>query len=353
MDLLLESLWPTINAHAVKSREQRFLSSELVDELDDAGLFGSQSPRELGGAELGPVAATRAFAALAAIDAGVAWCVAVASTGAAVLGARMSDRGAATVFADGVPRVAGSFAPTGTATVVDGGYRVSGRWSFASGIHHAEWVTGGCMDGDGAFITVVIPADAVTIIDNWHVAGLESTGSCDWEVDDQFVSADMVTRVTDPPRRGGSVFQRTLFAFIAPAHAGVALGCAQRALHELNSRAAAKMRLFSAGALGSRETFQRDLGEATLALGAATLLVEDALRDERVDESRIRAATTYATRVALDTCTFAFRCLGAHAIFDGDAVQQCYRDMSVIAQHVYVADSSLVDFGVATLAAAP
>ena len=112
--------------------------------------------------------------------------------------------------------IAGTINPTGRAVVVPGGYRVSGRWAFGSGILHSRWVIGNCVviDGDGPRLTpsgapelriVIAPVSSCHVLDTWHTAGLRGTGSHDYTFDDVFVPDDWTliafTAPTNQPGR--------------------------------------------------------------------------------------------------------------------------------------------------------
>src|SRR5206468_2765103 len=136
----------------------------------------------------------------------------------------------------------GVFAPRGRALRVDGGFRVTGRWPFASGCEHCDWLMGGCVvdGGDGTLETLpngmpdirlmLAPADNVVIHDTWNVSGLRATGSHDIELADVFVGEEMAASViSDAPRHDGPLYAFPLFGLLALAIAGVSLGTARGA----------------------------------------------------------------------------------------------------------------------------
>src|SRR6266478_2623016 len=135
----VRALAPLVEAERVRLDRERALSPGLVDVLVEAGLFRLWTPRRLGGAELDPVAGRRASAAVAALDGSVGWNVMVASTHGFLAG-RLPAAAAREVLGDRRAVVAGQLEPGGLAEVVKGGYRVSGRWPFASGCQHATWL---------------------------------------------------------------------------------------------------------------------------------------------------------------------------------------------------------------------
>lgn len=343
---------------AAAAEAQRTLPRATVDALTGAGLLSLRVPRALGGSEVDPLVALAAYEEMTAHDTSAGWAMAIANGGAALAGARLPDDGAAEVFAGGIPRFAGTFAPTGTAAHVDDGYRVTGRWSFASGIHHADWLTAGCRvaaeSGPPELLTVVMSQRDAVVIDNWHVAGLQGTGSCDWEAADVYVPFERTMGMAAAPVRGGPSFSLPLFAFLAPEHAGFALGCGRRSLIELMQAAGDTVRLLASRSLASRSAFQRDLGRAEAELRSARLLIVDVLgtasdavwRGDSVTpllEAEVRMAAAHVTDVAVRICTLAFRSLGARALHLANPVQRNFRDMHAAAQHVFVADTTFED----------
>jgi alkylation response protein AidB-like acyl-CoA dehydrogenase len=350
-----------IEASAEEAEQGRTLPQQTVAALADAGLFSLMAPREVGGSALDPLVGLAAVEEMTSYDTSAGWAMAIGNGGSSITGARLSDTATAEVFEWPTPRVplfAGSFAPTGRAVAADGGYFVTGRWSFASGIRHAEWVTGGCVvdgdDGQPEILTAVLPIAAVHVIDNWHVAGLQGTGSDDWEARDAFVPTAYTMRPSDPARRGGPTHALPLFAYLGFAHAGFALGCARRSLHDVTRAAGDKVRLLSSSSVAARSAFQRDLGRAEAALRAARLLVVDVIGGAldsvaRGDtpaptmDAEVRVAATHATEVAAHVCTMAFHYLGANAVYTSSPVQRYFRDIHVAAQHAFVSDTTFED----------
>ena len=107
----------------------------------------------------------------------------------------LSDEAVNELFAGGTfPIMAGSLKPSGTATQVDGGFRVSGQWAWGSGVHHADYVIVPVFKDDKTgVITAVVPRAQVKIIDNWHALGINGSGSSDYALDDVFVPDHFVS----------------------------------------------------------------------------------------------------------------------------------------------------------------
>jgi alkylation response protein AidB-like acyl-CoA dehydrogenase len=351
-------------AGADQAETSATLPAATVDALGRAGLFRLKLPAMLGGAEADPVTQIDVLEALARIDAAAAWCVMVGATTVALPGAFLPDEAIAKIFAGGqVPRAAGVIMPTGTAVRVDGGYRVRGRWSFASGIKHADWVgavamlqapvgRGATDAGRAERLNVVVPVAHVEIHENWQVAGLRGTGSCDFSLTDVFVPEPFAWSLDHAgPRRGGALYRLGLPAFVANEHAAFALGLGRRALDTIVGLAPSTRRGPRGTSVAERPAFQRALGECDLRLRAARALVVE-LNEEAwstVSAGRpitpelhavLRSASTLATDVAIEAVTTAFRHAGGAALYETNVLQRCLRDMYAAAQHFMVSDSA-------------
>jgi alkylation response protein AidB-like acyl-CoA dehydrogenase len=218
----VERIRDVVTAGAEEGERLRTLPPATVRALCDSGLLALKVPESLGGAEADPVTQLEVLEALTYIDASAGWCLMVATTAVGLPAGFLPDLAIAKILAGGrVPPAAVAIIPAGVATPVDGGYRLSGRWPFASGVRHAEWLTAGCWvrrdaQDPGERHIAVFPAVAAEIHDNWHVAGLESTGSNDFSVTDLFVPADFVWNpATARPRRGGPLYRLGMPAFVA------------------------------------------------------------------------------------------------------------------------------------------
>jgi indole-3-acetate monooxygenase len=350
-------------ASAAASERAATLAPAAVDALDRAGLFTLKLPAALGGAEADPVAQIDVIEAVSAIDAAAGWCLMIGATTIAMPGVYLGDDVIGTVFAGGrIPRAAGCFMPTGHALETAGGYRISGRWAFASGIRHAAWVSGTARvvrDGrpTGERRVFVVPARDVEIHDTWQVAGLRGTGSCDFSLREHLVDAAFTWDVERAvPRRGGPLYRLGMPAFVANEHAAFALGVARRALDAVVALAAGKARGVTPTVLAERATFQRFVGTAEARLRAARALAVEAnaaawrtvAEGGRLTPRRhaeLRAVAVHATEAALDVVTGAFRYAGGGALYDTSVLRACLRDLNAAAQHFMVSDSAYEALG--------
>jgi alkylation response protein AidB-like acyl-CoA dehydrogenase len=350
-------------ASAEESERGATLALVALAALEDTGLLRLKLPAALGGAEADPVTQLDVIEAVSAIDASAGWCLMVGATTLALPGVYLGDDAVRTVFPGGrVPRAAGCYMPTGTAVPVADGYRITGRWAFASGIRHAEWVSGTArVLRDGKAGTerrvFVLPARDVEIHDNWQVAGLRGTGSCDFSLREHLVS-DAFTwdHESATPKRGGALYRLGWPAFVANEHAGFALGLARRALDEIVKSAGGKARGIVPTVLAERPVFQRFAGASEMRLRAARALavevnaaawatVHAGGRLTPREQSGLRAASIHVTEACLEIVTGAFRYAGGSALYDTSLLGRCLRDLNAGAQHFMVSDSGYEALG--------
>jgi len=354
-----------VAAGADEAETLRTLPAATVAALEDAGLFRLKLPAVLGGVEADPVTHLEVIEALSYVDSSAGWTAMIGSTSIGMLGAFLADDAAEQVFAgERPPRAAAVTMPGGKAEPVDGGYRLTGRWPFASGVRHAHWVGGaGLVESGGgeppAYRMFVAPIEAAEVLDTWHVAGLRGTGSCDFTLTDRFIPESFAFDfLNDPHRRGGALFHIRAPGSMANEHAGFALGVARRALDNVTAIAATKRRGYAMARtrLAGRSVFQRMLGECDLRLRAARALLIDvyeqawqaACAGRRVEPrlmAELRANAAFSTAVAADVTTQAFRYAGASALQESSLLQRNLRDINAASQHVTVSDIAYENLG--------
>ncbi len=348
----------TLEANIVATEDQSTLAEASVAALHQSGLLALKLPRELGGIEADPVTQSEVIEAVSRIHPSAGWCLMIGATSIGLPGAFLSDESVSQIFSnDQIPRASTSFVPTGRGVPVDGGYRVEGRWPFASGVRHADWVNAGILiiDGDGGHPEhrlATLPSSQIQIHDNWNVLGLQGTGSCDFSASDVFVPKDFTWNIVEAQaKRGGPLYHLGLPGFFANEHAAFALGVASRALDEIVELAKSKRRGLTPNPslLAERPAFQRQVSESHLKLrGARAVVIEileqawDSVAQGNVPspqlQSEMRSSATYATDVALEITTAAFRYAGGAALPLPGTLQQCLRDLNAAAQHVMVSD---------------
>jgi alkylation response protein AidB-like acyl-CoA dehydrogenase len=355
-----------ISAHAAALAEQterdRELPRELLGELRDARLLSLCLPRTLGGRETRPAEMALTLEQLASADGATGWCAMIAST-SSLLGAYLPSDDAELIYAGGSAVTGGVFAPRGRAERRDGAYVVTGRWSFVSGVQHCDWVLGGCVvhdgeepvllaDGSPDVRLVLMPIDAVEVIDTWSVSGLRGTGSHDMSAVAQLVPATrVVSLLDDRPRHPGALYSFPLFGLLALGIASVALGIARGAIEDLTELAGTKTPAAGRRTLAERATVQAEVARAEASLRAARgLLLAEADAAWLAAESGaaipeehrlgLRLAATHATGVAAEVVTAMYHAGGGSSIYDSSPLQRRFRDVHVATQHMMVAPAT-------------
>ena len=358
-----EAAAPVLADCADESARLRTLAPQAVQTLRDHGIFAMAGIPELGGHDVHPATQVEVLETLAAADLSGGWIAMIQTHIGAIAGARLPDGPALdALFGDGYPSVAGTANPEGQARADTDGqfrqFRLSGRWSFASGIRHCDWVMAGAIRTDldrPAPISFALSTQDVEIEDSWHVIGLQGTGSCHYRIDDaDGLAVDPAFQIGARPDgsawRGGRWHSAPTWAFVGPGHCGIALGAARRAL-QIAAESAERQRFGQARAVADRAAFQRDYGQAAARYAAARAYAL-AVFDDAVDlcdagqpvtpagEAAIRAAGVYVTDAALEIVRFTHRHGGGAAGFQGHPLEQLLRDISMAAQHIYCADTA-------------
>jgi alkylation response protein AidB-like acyl-CoA dehydrogenase len=234
------SLAPQIRAAGEEIEHGHRIPPPLATAIKEAGIFGMVMPRAWGGPELDPMTQCRVIEALAMEDGSVGWC-AMIGCDPGYISAFLDQDVARAMFPDLLSAMGAAATPTGTARVMPGGYRVSGRFPFVSGCHHCEWLWLGCnvveagsarINSNGVPETrqCLLRLEQCEILDTWYTTGLRGTGSTDVAVHDQFVPAEHSFSFQDPAlvKRPGPLYAFPfMFATKGPAPA---LGIARHAL---------------------------------------------------------------------------------------------------------------------------
>lgn len=353
-------LAPAIAQRAAEIEAARRVPRDLLDQLVRAGCFGMLMPRSHGGAGADLPAFMRLAETLATADASVAWTVMIGG-GAWVDLAGLPRATFDALFTGSPVIVAGVFNPAGSITPVDDGYRVTGRWGFASGCEHADVLYGNCMEGivDGAprMRIAVFSPDQVEIEDTWRVSGLCGTGSHHIRVTDVWVPAE---RTLDPlsaePCLDEPAVRLPIPAAIAPFLAAVAVGTAQGALNDVVELASHKVPLLAGGPLAASPQFQWELATAGTELRAARAVIYEsaeslwstAVAGEEptlVQRAEARAAAVWATARAAAVVDAAYRCGGGSSLYADSPLQRRLRDVHAVTQHFLVRQDTMITVG--------
>jgi alkylation response protein AidB-like acyl-CoA dehydrogenase len=348
---------PRIEALRDEIEHNRRLPLPLVQEMAAAGLFRLLVPRALGGLEGDPITAFRVIEAVARTDGSAGWSLMVGATGGFFVG-YLNERLAREIYGENPNAVlAGSLSPKGCATVVAGGYRVSGRWPFGSGIEHATWAAGACLlvnedgsprlgpDGQPGTRVLLFPAEVIRVLDTWSVGGLRGTGSHDWTVTDVFVPEHRTFALADGPVQPGPLY-RSLASAPALA-AAVPLGIARGAIDAFVTLAGSKTPTGSSDPLRERPMVQLDVARAEAAVRAARAFLLDALGgqwDAVVGEQEVspaqaalvQLAATHAAAEAARAVDLLYTAAGSAAVYSDNLLERALRDVHAAGQHIAV-----------------
>jgi alkylation response protein AidB-like acyl-CoA dehydrogenase len=346
------ALAPEIEARADQIEHDRAIPRELVDALIDAGMFRLMLPRSLGGVELELPTYVKVVEELARADASVAWCVGQANglcnyiAYADPAAARVAFAGGRTILANGP----GEANRPGRAQPVQDGFRITGKWMFASGFPHATWLLAICevetASNEAEQRLMLVPKSHVTEHDVWHVSGLRGTGSQSFSVADEFVPFDRAIRVVPQQRReSGPLYRFSNNGFFGPAFGSVSLGIAHSALAAIVDFAAGKVPRGMDRSIRENATVQVSVAQAHARLGAARSYLHQTLGEvwegvvisgepSILQRVAVRLASTHATHEAAAVVDTAYQLAGSNAIFEGRPFERRFRDVHAVTQQL-------------------
>ena len=358
----VRALQPEILARGDEIASLRRLPADLVATLKTAGAFRIAMPRAWGGPEMTPREQCEVYEALSAADASVAWCVKIGSD-SGYFAAQLDELAARTLYPDLDFVTAGQVPPNGFGERVDGGYRLSGRWTFGSGSTHADVIVGGFLvtengrpvmsAGVPLSRVAIAPASKFEVLDTWYSTGLAGSGSNDYRVTDLFVPAEHTITQDDPPRRPEPLY--CYFGMFLASWHGVALGLARRAIDAAIAIADNKMHIFPPPPIRLRQRphARVALAKAEMAWRASrafTYETIDRIWDEAQREGRVSADTrramalslSHAFRTARDVAQMMYDLAGPTAVFATKTpLDRLLRDAITMSEHLLLSDSFL------------
>jgi alkylation response protein AidB-like acyl-CoA dehydrogenase len=343
----VRALAPALTDRADEIEGARHLPRDLVDDLIAAGCFRALVPRSHGGDELPLAEHLAVLETLAAADGSVGWTVAIGAM-APVIGGHLPVATFDAMYADGPDIVgAGSFNPSGAATPVDGGYRVNGRWAFASGCTHTDWFVAHCVVDDGRMPPLrmmVMPPSDVEILDTWSTMGMRGTGSHDFTVVDTFVPDERSFSIFEMPEVDFELLHVPELCVSSMLFAAVAVGIADGALSDVIGLASGKVPMFADATLAANPLFRNQLGRADAALRAAraalhagaveaTEMAASGVGFGDDSRARFRSTATWVVETATSVADTAYRAGGGTALYSRSPLQRRLRDIHTLTQH--------------------
>ena len=354
------ALVPKLRERAAITEELRRLPPETEKDLHEAGLFRILQPKRVGGSELDYVALVDFADVIGLADASVAWNLANLASHHWMLG-MFDERAQDLIWKDNVDAlIASSFVfPAGRATRVKGGYKLSGRWPFSSGVDSSTWnmlagIVSSEDDADGVEYRVfLLKQDDYKIIDTWNSTGLKGTGSNDVEAKDVFVPEHMTLAVRDVaggPTPGSTVnpsplYALPVFSLFPFVLSGAALGNAQACLDDYVETARHRASTYNRAKLGDLQTTQIKIAEASAKIDAARLIMRrtciDAMADAQrgdvpllAEKTKYRRDGAYSVNLCTEAVSLLFSASGARGLYTTGALQRQFRDAHAINAHI-------------------
>ncbi|HEV8633693.1 MAG TPA: acyl-CoA dehydrogenase family protein [Chloroflexota bacterium] len=344
-----QALVPRLAAAGDEIERTRRLPDWLVEAMRAAGLFRMLVPDRLGGAEAHLATFAASVEALAVVDGSTAWCLSQGAGSVFVVANQLAPDAAAELVGDPACVVAWGPGATGVARPVAGGHRVAGRWSFASGCHHATWLGGAAVPSGAtaeAARVFLFPAGCARILDTWHVSGLRGTGSDTYEVEDVFVPEGRSFSV----RRDARHHPGPLYAFppelvYGVGFASVALGIARGALDAFVGLAAGKTPRNTRDVLRESAVVQAQHARAEAAVRSARAFLREAIGSAWTAAAEspslplerraiLRLAVVHAIHAAAAATDSAYQAAGATAIFESNPFERRFRDVHAVTQQI-------------------
>jgi alkylation response protein AidB-like acyl-CoA dehydrogenase len=360
-----------LRTRSVEIEEERQLPADVVELVRGTGVFRMGFPKEFGGPGLTSVEQIKVIEALSFGDTSAGWCAMIGMDAGMYA---LSDPAVREMFPELDVVAAGMLPPVGRADRVPGGYRVTGRWSQASGIAHADWVSSGAFvyaDGErerGAsgkpyWRIMMVRPDQVKLIDTWHSTGLAGSGSVDYTISDVFVPEEHTFSLGEPTRTGPLAAPDALMRKMP----GVALGAVRAALNHAREVAGTKVNRATGQPWEQDYRVQFTIGQCEMEYAAIRYGVYESLeqRWDRLDNGATLDDLTPDERVATMLTRLAamrgaraivrrlYDLLATTSIYRPSPMDRWLRDLETMCQHVMAQDQIIQSAGAFLLGGTP
>lgn len=369
-----KAIAPLLRERSAEIEQHRRLPADVVEMLRGTGVFRMGFSREWGGPELTSMEQTEVIEALAHGDASAGWCAMIGmDTG--LYASFLDEPVAKEMFTSLDMITAGLLFPVGRAELAPGGYRLTGRWQFGSGITHCDWVI------SGAFIyrdgrpepgpagephdsrLMMVPRSQVEVIDTWHTTGLAGSGSCDYTITDVFVPEERTLTFGAVRNGSGPLAQPEVHMRNMP---GVPLGVARAALDHVREIAATRVRP-AGGGWADNWRVQVTVAECEADLFASRQAVYGGMRrqwdvlssggtlDDLTPDERaaLPLSRLHAFRTARSVVSRLYDLLQTESVYRRSPMDRWLRDTTTMCQHIVAQDRILQSAGAYLLDARP
>lgn len=360
----IESVLPVLSAHREATEAGRSVALESIAALKSAGLARLLRPSRNGGHGASLRAQVHACAELARACPASSWVLMVCGAHNWMSGGFSQQCRAELFDSDPDLLIPGTLASQGQFKKAEGGWRLSGRWQFCSGVDHSPWLligAGRAKDSSGGpgSLHVILPREEVDVDDTWHTLGLRGSGSKDVVLDDVFVPAHRAEatgalfagrspHVHDHENSG--LYMIPVLCSLSTQLGGTVLGMAREMLSLFIEKTRVRPDIYSGeggGAKARRGTMQRRVAEAAGEITSAELLLgrncdlfDEITTAKQVVDDEAQALIRWQSSYAVELCRRAVERLyagaGAHAAYNDSLMQQYYRDVMMATHHAAV-----------------
>jgi 3-hydroxy-9,10-secoandrosta-1,3,5(10)-triene-9,17-dione monooxygenase len=359
------ALKPTLAAHSREAERLRRPVDSVWEALRASGIFYHFVPKIYGGLEFDLETYIDAMMPLGEGCSSTGWVAAFCVEHNWML-AHFSKEAQDETFGGKFPYVIapGVTTPPGVLTSVEGGYRVTGRWKWGTGVMHADWILASAILQNGSrphVYFILVPAEQADVIDTWHVDGMIGTGSNDIAMQDVFVPAHRVIDMkhmqdgTAPGCRMHSnpIFRMPMLPFLCVAAAIPAIGTARQAVQLFRDRLSKRVIVGTQNSQAEKPAAQMRLARAHVLARTAEVAIRQAAKENLalVDRStpptveeriELRCRIAYAVKLAREAVQTLAEAAGAGAHMLDDPLQRALRDINMMSCHVvYDLDTAL------------
>jgi alkylation response protein AidB-like acyl-CoA dehydrogenase len=333
------------------AEQARQLSKPVVEALRSAGVFRMAMPHAWGGSELDVCSQLTIVERIARADASAAWCATIGSE-SGFFASYIPEDAARKLYPDLDMINAGFVGPAGTLEVCDGGYRLSGRWPFGSGVTHADVIVGGAIvtvngeptlspSGRPEHRVAMLPAAQWRILDTWNPVGLAGSGSHDYTISDAFVPEDY-TWTPGHQQRTEPLY--SWFGLSVASAVGVALGTAAEAFDVARTTLETKTSNMLGTSARGEPAVRAELARGAAMIGSARSYVYDTLGELFVtlttgdtlsldQRAHWAGCVVYTGTTCRDAVQILVDAVGAAALQRSSPLSRQLRDLTMLAQH--------------------
>lgn len=341
---------------AEKRREEiehlRNIPDDLMDKAKKAGLVTQWLAKTSKGKQRDVFETMKTLQAMAFHNASLAWVVSVTNC-ASLISGFVSAATAKELFANPTAMIGGFAAPAGIAQISENGLKVSGQWSWGSGVSHCSHIVAGVrlMKGaDFAGIGIVFfQPDEVQLEDNWKVVGLKGTHSINYSAENIFIPNNRWVHF--PPRKpvnDAPLYRFSFLGALSLSTAAVSLGLAQRAVEEIKNLVLQKRPITSKKPLAQNPITQHKIGQIQGNFLAAQSLFYQTIQNAKKEvqnnpcsietKAAIRLAACHSTSLSVQVVRDAYSLAGGSAIWQSGKLEELHRDIHVVSQHAMVSE---------------